>query len=511
VNCAACSRYRFGAFTLDLHRETLVHHDQEIRLRPKCYQVLKVLVEHHGRLVTKEDLHEAVWAPAVVGDDSLAHCLIEIRRALGPAGRDMISTVPRRGYMFEPDVVCEDPVPPIGESPPGRRPQLLIAAAVLATLAAIAFGFRPAPIAPADNAAIEDSQRLEVAAAPLTGSTSPPVDFEKPAYRHYAQGRFFYDRRAPGDVERAEKAYRRAVEIDPSLAAAWTGLAAIYNLRLSDDSLPGEEALYRMGEAAHRAVALDPEDGEALARMATYLLRIGQTRLAEEHFARAIALEPDNALLLSMLAGRLMHAGRLDEAIALQRRASALAPVSPVYSNNLVSMLRYAGHTAEALDELERLQALWPLEERDHASFKADLLVTAGRYEEALSYALVLENAEVRDSRLAIIYHALGSEAKAQAAFERLETSDSVDAPYHLAEVLTWRGEVEKALHLLNSAGDPEHLRSLATRERLHINGRLLSPLLAPLRAHPQWQALSAATQPDMPLRKTLMIAVRDM
>lgn len=501
---SASAHYRFGEFTLDLDREALVQNGQEIRLRPKCYQVLKVLVEHHGRLVTKEQLHEAVWAPAVVGDDSLAHCLIEIRRALGAAGGDMISTVPRRGYVFEPDIERLGPVLAFADAAHSRMFRPRFAAALLAVFGVLVIGILAMPPPRTVETILTDLGKTQALVA-----ASPKIESE--AYRHYQLGRFFYDRRASGDVDRAETAYRLAVDTDPYLAAAWMGLAAIYNIRIFDGSLPEEEAIYLLGEAAHRAVALDREDGEALARMATYLLRIGQTRLAEVHFARALALEPDNALLLSMIAGRLMHAGRLSEAITLQRRASALAPLSPVYSDNLVSMLRYAGRTAEALDELEKLQALRPSDVRSHASIKADLLVIAGRYDEAIRYALALEDIELRESRLAIIHQALGSRAKAQAAFERLESIQSDVSPYHIAEVLTWRGEIDKALDCLSRAGGPEHLRSLTAPDRQRINQKLLSPLLAPLRESRQWQELSDATQPDMPLQKTLTIAAKIM
>jgi len=58
------------------------------------------LVERPDRVVAKEELLEAVWPNVVVGDDSLAQCVTEIRRALGRTGRDVVKTVPRRGYML---------------------------------------------------------------------------------------------------------------------------------------------------------------------------------------------------------------------------------------------------------------------------------------------------------------------------------------------------------------------------------------------------------------------------
>jgi DNA-binding winged helix-turn-helix (wHTH) protein len=93
--------YSFEDFTLDLDRGCLLRAGQEVKLRPKSFEVLKYLVEHPGRLVSKNDLMHAVWADAFVTDDSLVQCLIEVRRALGDESRRYVKTVPRRGYIFE--------------------------------------------------------------------------------------------------------------------------------------------------------------------------------------------------------------------------------------------------------------------------------------------------------------------------------------------------------------------------------------------------------------------------
>ena len=92
---------RFGEFQLDLDRETLYRGHDEVHLRPKAFQVLTFLLDNHGRLVSKAELHDAVWKRSVVTDDSLAHCIADIRRALGDSGFEMIQTVSPRGYTFD--------------------------------------------------------------------------------------------------------------------------------------------------------------------------------------------------------------------------------------------------------------------------------------------------------------------------------------------------------------------------------------------------------------------------
>lgn len=96
-------RYRivFDSFILDLDRSALIGPVGEIALRPKSFEVLRHLLEHAGRIVTKDVLMQAVWPDVTVGDESLAQCVSEIRRALGDGGLRIIKTVPRRGYMID--------------------------------------------------------------------------------------------------------------------------------------------------------------------------------------------------------------------------------------------------------------------------------------------------------------------------------------------------------------------------------------------------------------------------
>lgn len=99
----------FGDFTLDLTRGCLLRRGEEVKLRPKSFEVLKRLAENSGRLVSKEELIGSVWPDTAVTDDSLVQCLIEVRRALGDGGQRMVKTVPRRGYVFEAEVTGHEP------------------------------------------------------------------------------------------------------------------------------------------------------------------------------------------------------------------------------------------------------------------------------------------------------------------------------------------------------------------------------------------------------------------
>ena len=96
--------FKFESFTLDLERLCLHGPAGRKDLRRKSFDVLRCLVEHAGRVVTREELTKAVWPGVVVGEDSLTHCIGEIRRAIADREQRIIKTVPRRGYLMDVSV-----------------------------------------------------------------------------------------------------------------------------------------------------------------------------------------------------------------------------------------------------------------------------------------------------------------------------------------------------------------------------------------------------------------------
>jgi DNA-binding winged helix-turn-helix (wHTH) protein/Tol biopolymer transport system component len=142
-------QYCFADFTLDLeHGGVLRRAGEEVTLRPKSFEVLAHLVGRHGQLVTKAALIEAVWPETAVTDNSLAQCMVEIRRALNDDAQQLIRTVSRRGYLFAAPVttpVAEFPLQPaplpIAPSAADRKPArlyLLTAGAMVLLALAIA-------------------------------------------------------------------------------------------------------------------------------------------------------------------------------------------------------------------------------------------------------------------------------------------------------------------------------------------------------------------------------------
>jgi DNA-binding winged helix-turn-helix (wHTH) protein/pimeloyl-ACP methyl ester carboxylesterase len=96
------SGYRFGPFHLDVRERRLSRGGEVIPLRLKVFDTLLVLVEHAGRLVTKQELLDRVWPETTVEENNLNHNVSVLRKALGEkaTGQQYIETVPRVGYRF---------------------------------------------------------------------------------------------------------------------------------------------------------------------------------------------------------------------------------------------------------------------------------------------------------------------------------------------------------------------------------------------------------------------------
>jgi DNA-binding winged helix-turn-helix (wHTH) protein len=97
----------FPPFRLDpgnqcLWRRTETPEDERIRLTPKAFAVLQYLVEHAGRLVTHDELLEAVWHETYIQPEVLKNHIFDVRRALGDCAKQprFIETRARRGYQF---------------------------------------------------------------------------------------------------------------------------------------------------------------------------------------------------------------------------------------------------------------------------------------------------------------------------------------------------------------------------------------------------------------------------
>ncbi len=98
--------YEFEDFQFDVTEQTLLRGGEVAALTPKVFDLLVVLVENHGHLLTKDELIKTLWADSFVEEANLNVTVSALRKVLGetPNEHRFIETVPRRGYRFVAEV-----------------------------------------------------------------------------------------------------------------------------------------------------------------------------------------------------------------------------------------------------------------------------------------------------------------------------------------------------------------------------------------------------------------------
>ncbi len=94
--------FEFGDFRLEAENRTLWRDNAVVPLSPKSLELLQLLIERRGQIVTKQEIFDSVWAGTFVEDGVLTQNIYTLRSKLGldEEGRQFIETVPRRGYRF---------------------------------------------------------------------------------------------------------------------------------------------------------------------------------------------------------------------------------------------------------------------------------------------------------------------------------------------------------------------------------------------------------------------------
>lgn len=119
------TQYSFDGFRLDPEDARLWRGNEVVALKPKPFAVLQYLLEHAGKLASKESLLQTIWPDTVVADDVLKVCIHDIRKALGDSPRQprYLATEHRRGYRFIAEVLASEPM-----EKESRCPSLALAA-----------------------------------------------------------------------------------------------------------------------------------------------------------------------------------------------------------------------------------------------------------------------------------------------------------------------------------------------------------------------------------------------
>ena len=106
---------RFDGFCVDIVQRVLLFEGSPVLVPPKVFDTLLLLIENHGRIVTKRELMDSIWPDTFVEESNLAYNIGQLRKTLNDDARSphYIETVARRGYRFIAPL--EDAIPaPLG-------------------------------------------------------------------------------------------------------------------------------------------------------------------------------------------------------------------------------------------------------------------------------------------------------------------------------------------------------------------------------------------------------------
>jgi tetratricopeptide (TPR) repeat protein len=181
-------------------------------------------------------------------------------------------------------------------------------------------------------------------------------------YEAYLKGRYHWNQRTEGSLQRALQFYQQAVDLDPTYAPAHVGIADCYNqfgtLMVGTDSprrfRPAATA------AAIKALQIDPNMAEAHATLGYVKHYEWDWTGAERELKRAIELNPSSALARVWYANVLMSRRRFEDALREVILARELDPLSLAVNTNAGWVLSAAGHHEEAVKQLQKTLELDP-------------------------------------------------------------------------------------------------------------------------------------------------------
>jgi TolB-like protein len=180
------------------------------------------------------------------------------------------------------------------------------------------------------------------------------------AYDDYLRARQLVETRITANLQEAQRLFRSAVDADPDFALAWVGVADTVNLLTQYGTFSVASSIPLRRDAIDRALALDPNLGEAYVSLAVLLAdedaRANRARI-EQAFKRGIELNPNYARAYQWYAVNILEITRTQEVVDLARKARELDPRSPI----MTSMLAGA-YTRQGLFSLAEQQYLENIE-----------------------------------------------------------------------------------------------------------------------------------------------------
>ncbi len=267
--------------------------------------------------------------------------------------------------------------------------------------------------------AIVDQLKVKLV-GPAQPLIQPPTD-NMEAYMLLLRGVYHMEKHNPDDLDIAENYVRQALELDPGIAQAYTGLTLLYLAKsVGIDTLSPHEAYPLAKRAVSRALELDENTGVAHAALGlVHTWFEWDWKEAERCFERALTLSPRHAYVHFSHSIFLLWTGRFDEALDAVRKAEQVDPLNLITLGLVGLNLFYARRYEKAEIQLKRTLEHEPRFPLAHM-WLGDLYLTTGRYEDSLS---AYQQAISLTGRDPILLHRLGM---AHAAMEQRDEAEAI-------------------------------------------------------------------------------------
>jgi TolB-like protein/Tfp pilus assembly protein PilF/tRNA A-37 threonylcarbamoyl transferase component Bud32 len=307
------------------------------------------------------------------------------------------------------------------------------------------------------------------------------------AHEAYLKGRYEWNKRTEEGLKKSLAYFQQAIVLEPSYAAAYSGLADSYSM-LSDNSyLRPDECIPQARAAALKAIEMDDNLAEAHVSLAVVLsIYDWNWAVAEREYRRAFELNPNYATAHHWYAGQLSAVGRHVEAIKEIKKARQLDPLSPRINAVVGLTLYWARQYDLAIEELNKALELNPNDPLTHGVLGA-IYLQKGRNQEAIAELLkanlLMGDKGQRPLDLAYGYAVVGERDQARKMLEKLErqAKRTYDSPTLIGLVYSALGERQQAFAWLE--------RAYGQRDPLLLNLKV-DASFDPLRSDPRFQDL---------------------
>jgi len=324
-------------------------------------------------------------------------------------------------------------------------------------------------------ASVVDELRIKLLRdAPKARATDPQ------AYELFLKARAIGSQYTAVALDQAVALYQQALARDPGHTESWVGLADIYYTEVNNNLRPPDEGIRLAREATEKALALDPKYAPAYAGLGWIAIYYDRDlQQAANRLTHALTLDPTNTEAISTAATLFRRLGRWDQAIALGEYLVRRDPVSEDTASQLGLAYQYAGRWDEALARHRTALALNPESMGNHARISV-VLLAKGDAEAALAEARQEPDIAERLTVISPASYALGHAAESDAALAELIKGYAQSHPLHVATVLAFRGEADRAFEWMAKAAE-QHDPSLGAV----IGDRMFDKL----RDDPRWLA----------------------